>query len=182
MTGPEITSELFEMLLAWLGATREEGAEKYETIRHRLIKIFLKRGCSDPENLADKTLNRVALKLPEIKDSYIGDPLWYFISVARLVRLEALRVREVSYDLVPDPVVVKPDPNLARECLQKCLGLLPADQRDLLLDYYIHEKRAKIELRRKMAEELGVSASALRLRTHRIRVTLEKCVLQCLSV
>ena len=181
MTGPEITSELFEMLLAWLGATREEGAEKYETIRHRLIRIFLKRGCTDPESLADKTLNRVTLKLPEIKDTYIGDPLWYFIAVARLVRLEALRVREVSYELVPDRVTATPDPDIARECLQKCLGILPAEQSDLLLDYYINEKRSKIELRRKMAEELGLSASALRLRMHRIRVTLEKCVLQCLN-
>jgi hypothetical protein len=181
MTGPEITPELFEMLLAWLGPTREEGGKKFEAIRNRLIKIFLKRGCSDPENLADKTLNRVTLKMPEIKDTYTGDPLWYFIAVARLVGLESLRVKEVPYEFVPEPARVTSEPNVARECLQKCLGFLPADQSELLLDYYISEKRAKIELRRKLAKELGVSASALRLRTHRIRMTLEKCVLQCLN-
>jgi hypothetical protein len=181
MTDSDITSELFEMLLAWLGPTREEGGKKFEAIRNRLIKIFLKRGCSDPENLADKTLNRVALKLPEIKDTYTGDPLWYFIAVARMVRLEALRVKEISYDFVPDQVTVNCSPDAARECLQECLGLLPVDDSDLLLDYYLNVKRAKIELRRNMAQELGLSASALRVRAHRIRVIVEKCVLHCLN-
>jgi DNA-directed RNA polymerase specialized sigma24 family protein len=180
MTDPEITSEVFETLLEWLGPTREQGGEKYEVIRARLIKIFLKRGCSDPENLADKTVNRVILKLPEIKDGYKGDPLWYFISTARIVRLEALRNKEIPYESVPD-FIVNPDPDFARECLQKCLALLPEDQRDLVLDYYVNEKGAKIDLHRKLAEELGLSANALRLRTHRIRGRLESCVLECLN-
>jgi DNA-directed RNA polymerase specialized sigma24 family protein len=180
MADREITAELFENLLEWLGPTREESAGKYEVIRNRLIKILLKKGCTHPEDLADETVNRVTLKLPEIRAKYVGEPLWYFVSVARLVWLESLREKEIPYDSVPEARVM-PQRDLARECLQHCLTLLPQDQRELVLDYHLNQKRAKVDLHRQMAEELGVSANALRLRTHRIRVGLEKCVLECLN-
>jgi DNA-directed RNA polymerase specialized sigma24 family protein len=180
MTDREITAELFESLLDWLGPTRDEAARKYEEVRNRLIRILLKKGCSHPEDLADETVNRVTLKLPEIKATYVGNPVWYFISVARLVWMESLKSREVTYEDVPDPVV-QPQADFARDCLRQCLALLTPDQRDLVLDYHVNNKRAKIELHRKMAEELGLSTNALRLRTHRIRAGLEKCVLACLN-
>ena len=180
MPDQEITSELFENLLEWLGPTREEGARTYEDVRNRLIRILLKKGCSDPEDLADETVNRVTLKLPEIRAKYVGNPLWYFISVARIVWLESLRPKEIPYDSVPE-VIVQPEVDFARECLRQCLTLLPPDQRDLVLDYHVNKRRAKIELHRKMADELGLSPNALRLRTHRIRIALEKCVLDCLN-
>lgn len=180
MTDREITSELFESLLEWLGPTREEGARKYEEVRNRLIRLFQKKGCTDPEDLADETVNRVTLKLPEIKETYVGNPIWYFISVARLVWKESLRLKEISYEHVPEKVI-HPEVDAARECLRQCLTLLPADQRDLVLDYHVDSKRAKIDLRRQMAEELNLSTNALRLRIHRLRMVLEKCVLACLE-
>jgi DNA-directed RNA polymerase specialized sigma24 family protein len=88
--------------------------------------------------------------------------------------------KEVPFEDVPDPVI-QPELNLARECLQQCLKLLAEDQRDLLLDYHVNNKKAKIDLHRRMAEELDLSANALRLRVHRLRVGLEKCVLTCLN-
>ncbi|HEY8413409.1 MAG TPA: hypothetical protein VIK76_18470 [Pyrinomonadaceae bacterium] len=180
MTDREITSELFENLLDWLGPTRDEAARQYEDVRNRLIRILRKKGCSDPEDLVDETVNRVTLKLPEIKHDYVGKPLWYFISVANKVWRERLRTREISYEDVPEPVV-QPELDFARECLRQCLSLLAADQRDLVLDYHVNKKRAKIELHRSMADELGLSTNALRLRAHRIRVALEKCVIDCLN-
>jgi DNA-directed RNA polymerase specialized sigma24 family protein len=181
MTDREITSELFEGLLDWLGPTRDEAARKYEVIRDRLIKILLKKGCSDAEDLADETVNRVTLKLPEIKENYVGNPLWYFVSVARNVWREWLRSREIQYDLVPEPVIRDSQPDPARECLQKCLSTLPQKQKDLVLDYHLNKKKAKIDLHKTMAQEMGLSPNALRLRTHRIRMSLEKCVLECLN-
>lgn len=180
MVDREITSELFEGLLDWLGPTREEGARKYEEVRNRLIRILLKKGCSHPEELADETVNRVTLKLPEIKETYVGNPLWYFISVARHVWMEYLRTKEVPFEDVPESVI-QPQVDFARECLRQCLSELSAEQRDLVLDYHVSNKRAKIELHRSLAEELGVSPNALRLRTHRIRAALEKCVIACLN-
>ena len=181
MTDREITSELFEGLLDWLGPTRDEAARKYEVIRDRLIRILLKKGCSDAEDLADETVNRVTLKLPEITESYVGNPLWYFISVARRVWLESLRPREIAYGSVPEVVVVQEEPDLARECLRQCLAALPQKQRELVLDYYLNKKKAKIDLHKTMADEMGLTPNALRLRTHRIRTGLEKCVLECLN-
>ena len=180
MTDREITSELFENLLQWLGPTRDEGALMYERIRNRLIAILLKKGCTDPESLADETVNRVAIKLPEMRETYVGNPLWYFISVSRLVWLEFLKRRELSYENVPERVV-QPQPDFARECLRQCLSQLPVDQRNLVLDYHMNIKRAKIDLHHQLAQELGLTTNALRLRTHRIRSRLEKCVIACLN-
>jgi DNA-directed RNA polymerase specialized sigma24 family protein len=180
MSDRELTSELFDELLEWLGPTRDEGAKKYEEIRSRLIRMLLKKGSPHPEELADEALNRVTLKVPELKKTYVGNPLWYFISVARFVWMESVNPKEVPFEDVPDPVI-QPELNLARECLQQCLKLLAEDQRDLLLDYHVNNKKAKIDLHRRMAEELDLSANALRLRVHRLRVGLEKCVLTCLN-
>jgi len=59
-------------------------------------------------------------------------------------------------------------------------ALTPAN-RSLVLDYYKEEKQAKIELRKKMALQMGISGAALRLRAHRIRAGLESCVEDCMS-
>ena len=180
MTDREITAELFEALLEWLGPTPEEGAKKYEEIRNRLIRIFLKKGCTDPEDLADEVLNRVTLNALELKETYEGDPLWYFIKVAHDVWMESLHPKEIPFEEVPDPVI-QPEVNFARECLRQCLTLLAVEQRDLVLDYHVNIKRAKIDLHRRMADELGLTTNALRLRVHRLRMGLEKCVLTCLN-
>jgi len=51
----------------------------------------------------------------------------------------------------------------------------------LILEYYREEKRAKINLRKNLAEKLGIECNALRLRVHRIRTELRPCVLKCLQ-
>ena len=53
-------------MLAWLDSDRERAGQKYEEIRCGLIKIFVCQGCTDPEGLADETINRVIRKIPEI--------------------------------------------------------------------------------------------------------------------
>lgn len=171
----------YEALFEWLGPTRDEGEKKYKEIENRLIRILLKRGCTDPENCVAESIDRVTLKVPEVKATYVGNPLWYFISVARNVHREHLnRMREIPFETVPDPVI-QPEVNLARECLRECLTLLAVDQRNLVLDYHVNIKKAKIDLHRSMAEELGLTTNALRLRIHRLRMALEKCVLTCLN-
>lgn len=181
MNRPVITSESFEELLTWLGPTRDEGGQKYETIRTRLIRIFIKKGFSDPEDLADTTINRVITKLPEIRKSYVGDPSHYFCGVARLVYLESFRRREIVTDSLAANPATESKFDHAHDCLRHCLSLLSDEQQNLVLDYYLDEKRAKIDLHRQLATELGLSANALRLRAHRIRSNLEKCVLQCVG-
>ena|SRR5215217_7358730 len=181
MNNQVITPDSFEALLSWLGTTRDEGARKYETIRARLIRIFMKKGCTDPEDLADITINRVIGKLQTITTDYVGDPAAYFCGVARMVYFESRRRKEFAIDYTP--VTLTPDIalNQARQCLRACLSQLPTQQRDLVLDYYVDEKSAKIKSREERATELGLSVNALRIRAHRIRGVLEKCVTECMN-
>jgi RNA polymerase sigma factor (sigma-70 family) len=174
-----ITQEAFDGLLAWLDPDRDRAAQKYETVRTRLIKIFSCRGCGEADDLADETINRVTTKLKDIVDTYVGDPALYFYGVANKVHLEYLRRR---------PVVESPSPRESSEdieaeyaCLERCMDQLPPESRSLVLEYYQDEKRAKINRRRKLAEELGIAVNALRIRAHRIRQQLQQCVQVCVE-
>src|SRR4051794_16211659 len=95
-----ITQESFDRLLEWLDADRERAGYRYEAIRRRLITIFTCRGCREAEALADETINRVTIKLPEIADAYVGDPALYFYGVAQKVHLEYLRKRPPAHVVV----------------------------------------------------------------------------------
>ena len=53
--------------------------------------MFVSKGFSDAEDLADETINRVAKKLPEIQDTYVGEPARYFHGVARYILREMMR-------------------------------------------------------------------------------------------
>ncbi len=171
----------YEALFEWLGSTREEGEKKYREIENRLFRLLLKRGCTDPENCVAEAIDRVTLKLPELKESYEGNPLWYFIRVALYVHQEHLHRKEIPFETVPDEVIQPATIDLAGECLRECLAHLVVGQRNLVLDYHVNIKKAKIDLHRRMAEELGLTTNALRLRVHRLRSALEKCVLACLN-
>jgi DNA-directed RNA polymerase specialized sigma24 family protein len=174
-----ITQEAFDGLLAWLDADRDRAAQKYETVRTRLIKIFACRGCGEADDLADETINRVTAKLHEIVGTYVGDPALYFYGVANKVYLEYLRRRPV----VEAPPLRESSDDIEAEyaCLEKCMDQLPGESRRLVLEYYQEEKRAKIERRRKLAEELGIAVNALRIRAHRIRQQLQQCVQVCVE-
>lgn len=176
-----IDQESFEALLAWLNPSREAAGQKYEVIRARLIKIFIGKGCADAEELADLTINRVMVKLPEIRESYVGDPAHYFCGVARNVYLESTRRKEIATGSFPTLACTEVATNALGECLRECLNLIPSEQRELVLEYYLDQKRAKIENRKRLAEELDLTLNALRLRAHRIRAALEKCVLECVG-
>jgi RNA polymerase sigma factor (sigma-70 family) len=175
-----ITEELFEALLAWLDPDREVAGRKYEVIRVGLIRIFIAKGFSDAEDLADQVINRVMTRLPDIRGSYVGEPVNYFRGVARNLIHEARRRREVATEVFPEhpgqTVAVATD---EYDCLLKCLRLLPAEKRELVLDFYLYEKRDKIAHHKSLARQLGITESNLRVRVHRIRETLEKCVLEC---
>jgi RNA polymerase sigma factor (sigma-70 family) len=175
-----LTEEQFNQLLDWLDADPGRAGEKYEVIRRRLITIFLNRQCAEAEDLADETINRVAKKVGDLKGSYVGEPALYFYGVAKKVFLEHLRQRNRPLKL-PPPVTPRNELEPHLNCLDKCLEKLKPDSRELILRYYQEQKQAKISSHKEMGERLRVNAGALRARTHRIRVKLEKCVLACLE-
>lgn len=176
-----ITNESFDALLDWLDPNRDIAAHKYEAIRSRLIRIFISKGSSAAEDLADLTIDRVIAKLPDIRADYAGDPAGYFHGVARKIYLESLRRKEIGTETFTAPAAETTDTETEYECLSMCLNLLPPQQRELVLDYYINEKQAKIDHRKELAQRLGLTALALRLKAHRTRATLKKCVVQCVK-
>ena len=176
----DMNQEQFEQLLHWLDPDREKAGLKYESIRRRLIKIFVCNGCDVPEDLADQTINRVARKLPEIRGTYVGEPAPYFRGVASKIYLEWTRKRcRPAVPPPPPPDEVDEEEERRYRCLQRCMASLAAEDRQLVLGYYEQEKHAKIDQRKKLAEQLGVGMNALRLRLYRIRETLQECVEQC---
>lgn len=175
-----LTKEQFDRLLAWLDPDPEKAGEKYEKIRRRLITIFLTRQCEEAEDLADETINRVARKVEEFKDSYVGEPASYFYGVAKKVALEYYQLRSRPI-MSPPSVASHEELEPALTCLDKCLAELPTESRDLILLYYEGQKKAKIASHKEMGKQMRIKAGALRARTFRIRTKLEKCVLECLK-
>ena len=180
-----ITQENFDALLNWLDLNREAAGQKYEKIRQRLIKIFACRGCFEAEELADTTINRVMLKLPQISEKYIGEPTLYFYGVADKIYHEWLRqqktIQKLELTETDNYGVSEPESESEYECLEDCLKNLSTVERELIVNYYKEEKKAKIELRRALAVKLGISISALQVKTCRIRGNLQKCVRNCVS-
>ena len=165
-------------MLAWLDPDRDKAGAKYETIRTRLIKIFMCRGCHEAEDLADETINRVTSKLGELASSYQGDPALFFYGVAKKVRheYEKRKFRRVP----PAPMSQPADAEQRYECLDTCIRALTRDQLRLILQYYRDDKRAKINNRKRLAGELGIAINALRIRAHRIKSALQQCVDECM--
>ena len=186
-----VTQQDFDRLLDWLAADRESAGSKYENIRVRLIKIFTCRGCGEADDLADETINRVTAKLGEIAGSYSGDPALYFYGVAQKVHLEYLRKKPLVHEsLEPgrEPggkTAWSPETSeeVEREyaCLEQCMDRLPPENRRLVLEYYQEEKRAKIDHRKQLADQLGIAVNALRIRACRLRAQLQQCVQNCLE-
>ena len=170
----------FTDLLLWLDSDRERAAEKYETIRNRLIKVFASRGFDNAEQLADDTFDRVASRAAQLIETYVGDPATYFYGVARAVMLEGLR--RPAHDLMP--AMIAGSQNVSDQtysCLERCLRHLSESDRDLILQYHASEKQIKVANRVELAQSLGLSQNALRLRAHKIRQALQKCVRSCVQ-
>jgi DNA-directed RNA polymerase specialized sigma24 family protein len=181
----DLTQEAFTQLLSWLAPDRDRAGEKYEQIRRGLITMFRCRGSTIPEELADQTINRVAEKVAEIAPGYVGEPASYFYAVANKIYLEYLRKPSAQLRPLPAQVAEKKDSSedveSKYECLEECLGRLPAYSREIIHVYYSHARsgREKIGRRKELAERLGIGSSILWLKAHRIRQKLKQCVSQC---
>lgn len=181
----ELTLESFDQLLGWLDRDRDRAGQRYEQVRSRLIKIFACRGCTVPEELADETMNRVAGKIPQIAESYVGDPAAYFYAVADKIYLEYVRRAPSHLTPLPADVAQKKAPDEIEpgyRCLERCMDRLSAQNRELILFYYGHnDAQSKSQGRKELSERLGIGTNALWIRAHRIRETLKKCVGECLQ-
>lgn len=180
-----LTQEAFDGLLAWLDPDRDIAGTKFLEINRRLITLLARRGCPVAEELADKTMDRVSRKVNEIAPTYEGDPAWYFCNVAQKVYWEWLErerrwkilIRMFDLHLLFSHTADADE--VLHNCLDDCLQKLDGESRDQLLLYYKFDGRRKIETRKKMAEDLGVSAGALTTKAYRLRAGLEPCISNC---
>ncbi len=175
----DLRQEDFDSLLHWLDQDPDRAGITYEKIRWRLIAILASRGCPLAEELADETIDRVARRVADIQEHYVGDKAIYFLGVMNNVHHEYLRRPAVP--------LVEAAENVERQerihaCLEDCLSQLAPYSRQLIEKYYAADKSAKIDLRKRIARELGITAATLRLRALRIRKKLQTCIEQCLEV
>jgi DNA-directed RNA polymerase specialized sigma24 family protein len=178
-----LTKGAFDKLLACLADDPELAGEKYEELRRMLVKIFEWRGALFPEDCADETLNRVARRIDEGVE--IRDIGGYAYGVARLVLLETTKApdtRRVALDdfMATAPLVESTEEKIELACFEECLQQLPSDSREIIVQYYSEEKRAKINRRKELAARLGIPLNALRSRAQRTRDKLELCIIRCL--
>jgi DNA-directed RNA polymerase specialized sigma24 family protein len=184
-----LTPEAFDKLLTSLDPDRERAGQKYVEVRDGLVCFFEWRGCPFPEDHADETFNRVARKLGA--GETVSDPTTYVYGVARLLLLEIFREQErqrAALANLPPPTQPAPpdmegrdDAHARSDCLAVCLDSLPPEHRGFIVEYYRGERSAKIENRKKLAEQLGIPPNALRLRARRLREKLEVCVEECVK-
>lgn len=192
-----LNPEAFRQFLSWLDGGVDSYGERYLEMRDRLVRYFDRRNCLSPDDLADETLNRVARKLEEKGEIVGASPAHYCYIVAKFVFLEFLRRLESNQKSLDHTegaergiagLVVPARPGedaVAKEklfeCLEKCLGKLQPEDRELILDYYRGEQRAKIERRAELAARFGLTLNALSIRACRIRSKLEICVSACVQ-
>ena len=176
----------FVRLLARLDPNPDRAAAEYERLRITLERFFEWRGAWPPEECADETLDRLAHKF-EVET--IDNVYAYARGIARLVLLEwQRRPAAVPIDQLPraDASVAPAPENDSDDatlgCFDRCLASLADESRALVLDYYVDDRRAKIDNRRRLAQRLGLSESALRNRVHRVRNRLERCIRTCTAL
>src|SRR5262245_31450798 len=184
----------FRKLLTWLDEGVDSGGARYVEMRHRLVSYFQRKHSPTADDLADETLNRIVRKLEE---GTIADakPASYCYTVAKFVFLESLR-RPEQFQSSPESLTGGRDKRSVDsllagsdaggevrerllDCLERCLSELTSADRELILDYYRDEQRARIDRRRELAARLGVTQNALSIRACRIRAKLQACVREC---
>lgn len=180
----------FRRLLQWLDEGPDSDGQKFLEMRGCLMSYFDRKNCSAPDELADETLNRVARRLEEEGAIESETPAKYCYIVARFVFMEYLRETQkgaVTLDEIrrqrhgDDSTTAAVDDNKEKmlNCLGRCTSKLEPVNRELITRYYVGKERVKIENRRSLAEELGITMNALAIRACRIRDKLEACVRQC---
>jgi DNA-directed RNA polymerase specialized sigma24 family protein len=174
----ELTPASFDRLLLALHPDRDCAAEEYEKLRFKITKLLEWRGCPSPEEFADRVLDRLARRIEageQVEQIYS-----YCCGIAcMLLLLEGSRQAEKDRDFERQLSAKTPDPPeiaIPMEIFERCLAQLPEESRELVLLYYHNDKQAKIDRRRELADRLGMPLNALRLRVHRIRARLQKCV------
>jgi len=174
-----LTAEAFGKFLRWLSDNDEMAIREYQVIRTKVVRYFTHKGCLDPDDLFDKTVDIVVGKMDTCEQ--YSSPLAYCYGVAKNVWRQDLRERRsVTLDEnVASPIHADADIHEQElKCLEQCLDLLPPGDRDIVIRYHQGQSHDKIEARKRLADGLG-GLNVLRIKMCRIRKDLRVCVAEC---
>jgi len=177
-----LTQEAFASFLFWLSPYPEPAARQYLDMRLKLVSLLVRKGCAHAEELADRTLDRVAMIVHNEPGKYLN-PMALCCGVARRVWLEYLReeapvIQEVNE--IPAPHTIPDFSEQEEACLTFCLDQLSTRDRDLITQYHQFQGSQKIEKRKQLADIYG-GLNKLRIMAYRIRTRLHRCVDGCVQ-
>lgn len=176
----------FDAMLRLFDADREVAADKYESLRGRLIAFFDWRGCVNAEDLTDVCFDRLQKKVSTGEE--IENANAYTATIAQFVYREYLRSpdhRSDSFDdeneAIPEPeiVVAESSDDGDLECLDDCLNEFSPNDRQLMIEYYNTDERTMIASRKRMADAMACTLNTLRIKVCRMKSKLEVCVRDC---
>ena len=177
----QITADNFAALLAALGDTpRGEPGTHYERLRSKLIFFFSRRSLQFPEDLADEVLDRLAHRISGGIE--IASVSAFALGIARHVAQEqsakkqhTQSVDEFFWDNVPAHLTThSEEEEIAR--MERCLKKLPKTEAMLLRNYYLAATDNPMQVRKNLAESLGISTNTLRQRVFLARQSLRACM------
>jgi DNA-directed RNA polymerase specialized sigma24 family protein len=185
-----LTSSAFHLLLQRLDADSATAAGKYEDLRMKIVHLLRWRGCAEShsDELADVVLDRIAVKITDGED--IENLNAFAAGVARFVWLEHSRkykLDAVGDDLPETPVQPDIDSHDGDEprtrCLRRCVSTSLGDEdRRLVIGYYDTDAGEKAkQARKRLADSLGMTMNALKVRACRLRLKLEACITGCVA-
>ncbi len=154
-------------------------AENYARVYQAVLRLV--HDPAEAEDLTQETFARAVRALPAFRGE--SSLLTWLTSIARNVVLDRFRAiarsRETGWDegddssleAVPDPAPTPPADALERNesgaCIQACVDVLPASERQVI---ELHDMLGLTA--REIAEMLGASPGAIKTRLHRARAKL----------
>jgi hypothetical protein len=180
-TKKTLTPEAFGKFLRWLSRDDEQAVREYQLIRKKLVRYFIQKSCSDPDELFDETMDIVVGKIDACLE--IASPLAYCYGVAKNVWHQDMREHKsvvLDRDLASPAHPDSGTDERELQCLEHCVDRLSPKDREVITRYHQGKGRDKIETRRLLADGLG-GMNALRIKMCRIRKDLRVCVVDCLQ-
>jgi len=170
----------FSRLLTFLCADDpDEAGRRYLRLHQKLEGYFRTRGVADTSAAADETLDRAGRRIAEGTDVPNVDN--FCLGIARFIIKEGWRLntRESTAFL---QFLEQHEHATAEQIdrfsfMKTCFEELPQYDRNLLNAYCAALRgQARAKHRRELAENLGLTVSALRIRVTRLRQGLEDCL------
>ena len=157
----------------------DEAGRRYLRLQQKLEGYLRTRGVADPAAAADETLDRAAKRIAE--GTAVPNIDSFCLGIARFIIMEGWRVntRESNAFLqfLEQHEHVTTEQIDRFSFMKTCFEQLPQYERNLLNSYCAAPRgQARAQHRRELAERLGLTVSALRIRVTRLRQGLEDCL------